>query len=101
MTSLIEDFLPCSDIARCTDFKEAGEVVAKVRSQSLRLQGRLCFFFFDIYIIGLFQIVLECYADHYARNKYHLPRRDQARLLDNHRRQEQRLKCHNLTLLSR
>jgi hypothetical protein len=33
------------------------------------------------------------------RNKYHLPRRDQARLPDN-QRQEQGRKCHNRTLLS-
>jgi Transport protein particle (TRAPP) component len=65
-TRLIEDFLARSNIGRCTDFKETGEVVAKVKSH------HSLFFFFlfltstrgcVIYTIGRFQVVLECDAD--------------------------------------
>jgi len=36
-TRLIEDFLARSGLGRCSDFKEVGEVVAKVRSNDLWL----------------------------------------------------------------
>jgi trafficking protein particle complex subunit 3 len=38
-TRLIEDFLALSNFGRCTDFKETGEVTAKVRPQSLHSSG--------------------------------------------------------------
>ena len=34
-TRLIEDFLAKSNIGRCADFREVGEVVAKVRNTEL------------------------------------------------------------------
>lgn len=39
-TRLIEDFLARSNIGRCTDFKETGEVVAKVKSHLGSIQVR-------------------------------------------------------------
>jgi hypothetical protein len=36
-TRLIEDFLARSGLGRCSDFKEVGEVVAKVRYNVLSL----------------------------------------------------------------
>jgi trafficking protein particle complex subunit 3 len=49
-TRLIEDFLARSNIGRCTDFKETGEVVAKVRSQNLSIfrSGSAFLFFFPL-----------------------------------------------------
>ena len=35
-TRLIEDFLAKSNMGRCADFREVGEVVAKVRVSSIR-----------------------------------------------------------------
>jgi len=34
-TRLIEDFLARSNIGRCADFRETGEVIAKVRARTL------------------------------------------------------------------
>ena len=34
-TRLIEDFLARSNIGRCADFRETGEVIAKVRTHNL------------------------------------------------------------------
>lgn len=64
-TRLIEDFLARSNLGRCTDFRETGEVIAKVCNSFLLP-------LFPIYIcdprsmgvekIGRFQVVLERYA---------------------------------------
>ena len=47
-TRLIEDFLARSNLGRCTDFRETGEVIAKVCVQSLSSPDPL--FFLYIYI---------------------------------------------------
>jgi hypothetical protein len=39
-TRLIEDFLARSSMNRCADFREVGEVVAKVRGKSLLVHYR-------------------------------------------------------------
>jgi hypothetical protein len=38
-TRLIEDFLAKSGIGRCADFREVGEVIAKVRTQSVHVNS--------------------------------------------------------------
>jgi len=62
-TRLIEDFLARSTIGRCADFRETGEVIAKVRLRPfgyvmrlLRMRG----------CIGRLQVVLEHHADRRA-----------------------------------
>ena len=58
-TRLIEDFLARSNLGRCADFKETGEVIAKASALSLslslivgpRLTGSLC--------TGRLQVVFE------------------------------------------
>ena len=40
-TRLIEDFLAKSGIGRCADFREVGEVIAKVRTQGGRVNSWL------------------------------------------------------------
>ena len=40
-TRLIEDFLARSAIGRCSDFKEVGEVVAKVSTPRVAISGHL------------------------------------------------------------
>ena len=58
-TRLIEDFLARSNLGRCADFKETGEVIAKASALSLslslivgpRLTGSLC--------TGRIQVIFE------------------------------------------
>ena len=45
-TRLIEDFLARSNLGRCTDFRETGEVIAKVCVQSLSSPDPLFFFIY-------------------------------------------------------
>lgn len=48
-TRLIEDFLARSNLGRCTDFRETGEVIAKVQFL-LPTPTIPTFFFFSIYV---------------------------------------------------
>lgn len=65
-TRLIEDFLARSNIGRCSDFRETGEVIAKVKttlahhSDMLMYSGLLC-------CVGGIQILLEYNAKYYTR----------------------------------
>ena len=47
-TRLIEDFLARSNLGRCTDFRETGEVIAKVQ---FPLPTHLPHLFFSIYYV--------------------------------------------------
>jgi len=49
-TRLIEDFLAKSNLGRCTDFRETGEVIAKVKSHN---PNKLCTKFTSDYVSRL------------------------------------------------
>lgn len=50
-TRLIEDFLARSAIGRCSDFKEVGEVVAKVSSTSITIIELLTQSSYEYYLV--------------------------------------------------
>ena len=64
-TRLIEDFLARSNLGRCTDFRETGEVISKVQhyfhpTYSLPLS---LYMYVTRRMIGRLQIIFERYAD--------------------------------------
>ncbi len=58
-TRLIEDFLARSNIGRCADFRETGEVVAKVRSLAFMSGAAFQSIYTACMREGRVQVVLE------------------------------------------
>lgn len=66
-TRLIEDFLARSNIGRCSDFRETGEVIAKVASTILA-QSCHMLTYKDLCCVGGIQILLEHNAKCHTRH---------------------------------
>ena len=64
-TRLIEDFLARSNLGRCTDFRETGEVISKVQHHfhPSRPHSLSLYMYVTRRITGRLQVIFERYAD--------------------------------------